>query len=142
MTFFEDVAVGDVIPMVDYGPFTIGDGVRWAGCLELWNPLHFDREYAKECGLRTFIASGAYRQALLMRRLNEWIRPYGRIKKLSLRHRGPVFEGDGMSFGGTVRERSERADDAWLVCVVEGRNQHGDVILTGECRLVLGTRGN
>jgi acyl dehydratase len=142
--FFEDVAVGDALPEREFGPFTIGDGVRWAGCLELWNPLHFDREYARENtrGLHTFIASGAYRQALLARTLTEWSGPRGRLRKLRLRHTGPVFEGDTMRFSGRVVERSENADEPWLACDLTGINQRGEQFLVGRCVLFLAGRAD
>ena len=47
-------------------------------------------------GLKTFIASGAYRQALLMRMLTDWIGPRGWLQKISLRHTYTTFEGDLM----------------------------------------------
>ena len=63
--YFDDVAVGDAIPPRVYGPLTIVDTVRWAGLQENWQHLHYDRDHVRQHnGLKTFIASGAYRQAL------------------------------------------------------------------------------
>ena len=65
--YFEDVTVGDAIPPREHGPLTIVDTVRWAGLQENWQHLHYDRDHVREHnGLKTFIASGAYRQALLI----------------------------------------------------------------------------
>ena len=74
--YFEDVVVGDSIPPTQHGPLTIIDTVRWAGLQENSQQLHFDRDHVRQHnGLKTFIASGAYRQALLMRALTDWIGP-------------------------------------------------------------------
>ena len=105
--YFEDINVGDPIPSREYGPLTIVDTVRWAGLQENTQHLHYDRDHVREHnGLPTFIASGAYRQALLIRMLTDWIGPRGWLRKISVRHTYSTFEGDLMSFGGRVVEKS------------------------------------
>src|SRR3970282_2108987 len=112
---FDDVAVGDSIPAREYGPLTIIDTVRWAGLQENWQQLHYDRDWVREHnGLRTFIASGAYRQALLMRMLTDWIGPRGMLRKISLRHTYPTYEGDTMFFSARVVEKSADRSDPWI----------------------------
>lgn len=136
--YFEEIAVGYVLPGREFGPLTIVDTVRWAGVQENWATLHFDREYVRErSGLRTFIASGAYRQALLIRMMTDWIGARGFLRKMSVRHTHPTFEGDLMRYSGKVVERSARADDPWVACELEGQNQEGKPILTGRCTVTL-----
>ncbi|MBI2357672.1 MAG: hypothetical protein HYV04_01935 [Deltaproteobacteria bacterium] len=136
--FFDDVEPGDSLPSREYGPLTVADTVRWAGLQENWQELHYDRDWVREhSGLRTFIASGAYRQALLMRMLTDWIGPRGMLRKLSVRHTHSTFEGDTMRFGGRVIEKSRDPSDPWMACEVEGKNQEDRQILTGRCTLVL-----
>src|SRR5215208_5496517 len=94
-SYFEDVQVGAELPSAQHGPLTIVDTVRWAGLQENWQHLHYDRDHVREHnGLGTFIASGAYRQALLMRMLTDWIVPQGRLSKISVRQTYSTFEGD------------------------------------------------
>ena len=139
--FFEDVAVGTRLPTREHGPLTIVDTVRWAGLQENWQHLHYDRDHVRDHnGLRTFIASGAYRQALLMRLITDWIGPRGMLCKLSIRHTYSTFEGDSMRFGGEVVEQSASPDDPWLTCTLEGHNQEDREILTGRCTVRLPSR--
>lgn len=139
--FFDDVEPGQSLPAREYGPLTIVDTVRWAGLQENWQHLHFDRDHVrKHNGLHTFIASGAYRQALLMRLLTDWIGPRGMLGKLSVRHTHSTFEGDRMLFGGRVVEKSSDPSNPWIMCEVEGKNQEGRQILSGRCTLMLPTR--
>lgn len=139
---FAEITVGDVIPEATFGPLSIGDTVRWAGSQEIWERLHFDREYARgHSGQRTFIASGAYRQAMLARMLTDWIGPRGVLRKLRLRHTAPTLEGDLMRFCGRVVEKSPEAADPWLECELEGKNQRDERIVIGSCVVVLGTAG-
>jgi len=122
--YFEDVQVGDRIPRCEYGPLTITDTVRWAGAQENWGRLHFDREHVRaQNGLRTFIASGDYRQALLARTITDWIGRRGWLRTFSVRYTAPTFEGDLMRYEGQVVEKSSDADAHWIVCDLEGSNQ-------------------
>jgi acyl dehydratase len=88
-------------------------------------------------GLRTFIASGAYREALLFRMLTDWAGPKGRLDKISLRHTYSTFEGDRIFYSGKIIEKSSTADDPWIRCEIEGKNQQGRQILTGSCVLIV-----
>ncbi len=140
-TNFEQIQLGDQIPEREFGPLTIQETVRWAGFQENSAQLHYDREHARgHSGLKTFIASGEYRQALLMRVLTDWIGPRGVLRKLSLRQTFPTFEGDLMRFSAKVIEKSPNESEPWIVCELIGKNQEDRQILTGRCTLMLSAR--
>jgi acyl dehydratase len=139
--YFEDIQPGDSLPEREFGPLTLVDTVRWAGLQENWVRLHFDRDYVREHSkLKSFIASGAYRQALLIRMLTDWMGPRGFLRKLSLRHTHPTSEGDLMRYSGKVLETSTVHGQRWINCELVGRNQEGDEILKGSCSLILPLR--
>lgn len=139
--YFDEVAIGDSIPARDYGPLTIVDTVRWAGLQENTQHLHYDRDHVRQHnGLKTFIASGAYRQALLIRLLTDWIGPRGWLRKISVRHTYSTFEGDRMRFAARIVEKSSDPADPWIACDLEGTNQEEKQILTGRCTLILPCR--
>lgn len=141
--YFDDIQVGDSLPRREHGPLTIIDTVRWAGLQENWQQLHYDREHVrKHNGLRTFIASGAYRQALLIRMLTDWVGPRGWLKKITVRHTYSTFEGDTMRFAARVVEKSPNPSDPWVTCELDGRNQDDKQILIGRCTLFLPRRRN
>ena len=139
--FFEDVDPDTELTTREFGPLTVIDTVRWAGLQENTQQLHYDRDWVREhAGLRTFIASGAYRQALLMRMLTDWLGPRGRLRKLGIRHTYSTFEGDTMHFAARATEKSPDPADPWIRCDLEGTNQEGRQILTGRCTLMLPCR--
>ena len=139
--FFEDVQAGAELVSREYGPLTVIDTVRWAGLQENTQQLHYDRDWVREhAGLRTFIASGAYRQALLMRMLTDWLGPRGMLRRLSVRHTYSTFEGDSIRFAARAVEKSPDRADPWIRCELEGANQEGRGILVGQCTLVLPRR--
>jgi acyl dehydratase len=136
--YFEELSCGDSLPLCEYGPLTVADTVRWAGLQENWSQLHFDRDYVRQHnGLRTFIASGAYREALLLRMLAGWVGPRGRVQKISLRHTYSTFEGDRILYGGKITGKSSTADDPWIQCEIDGTNQERRQIVSGSCVLIV-----
>jgi 3-hydroxybutyryl-CoA dehydratase len=136
---FEDIQLGDLLPEREHGPLSIVDMVRWASLQENWAHLHFDRDYVREHNrMKTFIASGAYRQALLLRMLTDWIGPRGFLRKLSLRHTYATFEGDLCRFGGKVVDKSAIINDA--AASSKGKTRRGREILRGSCTVTLPLR--
>lgn len=139
--YFEDVEIGMQMPGREHGPLTIADTVRWAGLQENWLPLHFDRDFARaHNGLRTFIASGSYREALLIRMITDWISPRGMLRKITLRQVASTYEGDMIRLSGRVLDRAPDTADPWVVCELAGQSQHGEEILRGRCTVVLPCR--
>jgi acyl dehydratase len=139
--YFEDVEPGTALPAREFGPHTLVSAIRWAGVQENPSPTHTDRERARALrGLKGIIASGAQRETYLSRMLLDWAGPRGDLRKMSLRHTASTFEGDMMRYSATVVEKSPAADDPWIVCELEGKNQDGVEILRGRCTLTLPSR--
>jgi acyl dehydratase len=139
--YFEDVTPGTALPVREFGPHTLVAAIRWAGVQEHPSPTHTDREYGRERrGLKGIIASGAHREAYLLRLLMDWIGPRGDVRKLSVRNTASTYEGDMMRFAGTVVEKSPTVDDPWIVCELDGQNQDGVQIVHGRCTLLLPSR--
>lgn len=133
---FDDIAVGDVVVSGAYGPVDIVDVVRWAGFQENYARLHYDREYVRcEAGLPSFIASGAFRESLMVRLLTDWMGPAGRLARLKTRQTYSTFEGDSLRFTGRVVEKSPDPAEPWLVCEMEGFNGEDRPILQSTCTL-------
>jgi acyl dehydratase len=133
-----DCKVGDELIAAEFGPLTIADTVRWAGVQENLERLHFDRDFARENSrLRTFIASGGYRQALLARALTDRLGQRGKLLKLRVRHTAPTFEGDMLRYTARIAETAPRSDGIAISCEIEGKNQQNEQILVGSCLVLL-----
>jgi acyl dehydratase len=128
------IQVGDEIVATEFGPLTIVDTVRWAGVQENSERTHWDREFVREnMRLRTFIASGGYRQALLARALTDWLGPRGRLRKMQVRHLGPTFEGDMLRYSVKVTGMTPEGDWTAVACDFEGKNQKDEQVMVGTC---------
>jgi acyl dehydratase len=142
MTDRPEAEVGDQIVAAEFGPLTIAETVRWAGVQENWDGVHWDRESVRaNSKLRTFIASGTFRQALLVRALTDWLGPFGSVKKLSIRHVAPTYEGDIQRYFAHVIDKAIDSDGTQISCEVEGRNQNNERILLGSCVLKVRNAG-
>ena len=75
-----------------------------------------------------------------MRMLTDWAGPRGRLRKLSVRHTRPTFEGDTMRFTARAAEKSGDLADLWIVCDLKGTDQEGQRILAGQYAVVLPCR--
>jgi acyl dehydratase len=139
--YFEDISPGTSLPKQEFGPHTLINGVQWAGIQEHPSPTHTDRDHVRvHRGLRTFICSGAQREAYLFRMLLDWVGPGGDLRKASLRNTASTFEGDMMCYTGTVVEKSPSADDPWVICEIDAQNQNGEAIITGQITLTVPSR--
>lgn len=138
MSKLHDVRPGDEIVAAQFGPLTIQETVRWAGVQENWDGVHWDRESVRQKSkLRTFIASGTFRQALLTRALTDWMGPMGSLKKLKLRHVAPTYEGDLQRYFARVTDVVTELDRKLVSCDLEGLNQNGERIMVGSCVMAL-----
>lgn len=128
---------GDLVADYDHPPLTLVETVRWAGVQENSYDLHFDRDSARRQGASSFIASGGFRQALLLRAVTDWLGARGRVRRLQIRQTFPTAEGDTMHFEVHVEQLPEDPREAWIACSVTGSNQDGETILTGTCTVTL-----
>jgi acyl dehydratase len=135
---FEDVAVGLEMPEREFGPHDLVAAVFWAGVQENKGLVHLDREHARtRRGAKSFIASGALRQSLLVRALTDWAGPRCFLRAMTLRHTASTYEGDMQRYSAKVVEKSEDPAESWIVCELDGRNQDGEPILRGRATLLL-----
>lgn len=135
---FETLEVGQAVPGRAYSAVTVIDTVRWAGFQENYAQLHFDRDYVRnEAGLKTFIASGAFRESLMVRLITDWLGPRGRFCQLETRQMLPTLEGDSLSYSGRVVEKSDDPVNPWVKLEMEGHNQDGRQILKADCKVIV-----
>lgn len=110
------VAQGTELPALEVGPLTLSDFVRWAGYQENWMRVHYDAVFAREhAGLAGPIQSGHYRTALLTRMVTDWVGSAGWMRRLAVRHTGPVGCGDVVRCEGRVRQVRAADDHATTV---------------------------
>jgi acyl dehydratase len=133
---FERIEVGERIAG---RPFTVSrDTIRTfaEGSLD-WNPLHFDDDYMRSAFGKTrfkgVIMHGMQNFALMTRTLTDWLVPRGGLhRRLETRWLRPVYPGDTITPAATVTGKKRTELSRWVTFDVEVRNQHDELVATGE----------
>jgi acyl dehydratase len=119
----EDLRIGDQIPRCakvvtreDIGAYAEASGDR--------NPLHLDDAVASAAGFPSVIAHGMFTMAHLASCLVGWAGEPGSLRRLKVQFRAPVFPGEEIVAGGTVRSLDPSTGrvllDVWVELEREG----------------------
>lgn len=99
---FEDLAVGDPIPSLAR-VVTREDVKAYADASGDQNLLHQDDEVARAAGFPGIIAHGMFTMGHLASALHTWLGDRGELLRMRVQFRSPVFPGETIVAGGTVR---------------------------------------
>jgi acyl dehydratase len=93
--------------VVDAGPLTRTDFVRYAGAGGDMNPIHHDEPMAVAAGFPAVFGMGMLHAGMLGIRLARWVGPLN-IKAYKVRFVGQVWPGDVLTFAGRVVSVDDR----------------------------------
>ncbi len=125
----KDVKVGDKLPelAVDVSATTI---VLGATAARDWRPMHHDKDFATNQGVKNIFMNTPNQAAWYERYLTDWTGPFGRIAGLVFKMKASVLPGDAMSFKGEVTgvEIDEAKGVGWITLSVP--QMVGDKVVT------------
>jgi acyl dehydratase len=99
---FADLSVGDRV--AERSRLVTREDVKaYADASGDQNPLHQDDEVARAVGFPGIIAHGMFTMGHLATTLREWLGEEGSLRRLHVQFRSPVFMGETIVAGGTVR---------------------------------------
>lgn len=84
MTRPQQIAVGDRLPEVTFGPITRTTLALFAGASGDHNPIHIDIDFARSAGIDDVFAHGMLPMAVLGRVLSNWA-PLASIRRFGVR---------------------------------------------------------
>ena len=125
--YFEDVEIGNEIPALVKEEITSQSLVKWAAAMRDFYPVHYDKDFALNQGLRDVIAHGPYKCALLGRLMLEWTGEGGILHKLSCSHRASNFPGETLICRGKAVKKYVKEGRNYIECEVWVENQDGVV---------------
>ena len=127
MIRFEGVAVGDELPRLEK-VVRREDVLAYADASTDHNPLHQDDEFARSVGFPAVIAHGMFTMAHLVSCLVVWLGDPAALRRLRVQFRAPVFMGETIVAGGTVRavdpETRRAILDVWVSVEREGATEY------------------
>lgn len=101
-------------------PIELDDTVRYAGAAGDFNPMHFDRELAREKGFSDSYAQGMLTAGLVGVVIGERFGP-DRIRRFGVRFRSPLFIGEAPTLAATKKDNSSQGTELELKLTVDER---------------------
>jgi meromycolic acid (3R)-3-hydroxyacyl-[acyl-carrier protein] dehydratase HadB len=109
----EDVAVGDTLP--ERSTLVTREDVRaYAEASGDHNPLHHDETVARAAGFPAIVAHGMYTMGHLASAIVAWVGDEASLAAMRVQFRAPVFVGETIVAGGSVRAVDEASRTATL----------------------------
>jgi len=128
--YYEDVQVGDAIPMLVKSPVSHLQLVRYAGASGDFNPLHTDPKIGELVGIGGIIAHGMLIVGFVGQLLSDYVEPTA-LRKFGVRFKDMTRLDDVITCTGTITEKYEADGEARIAGKVQATGQNGDVKVAG-----------
>lgn len=116
------------------------DVVQYAGLSGDFNPIHIDKDYARQTRFKQRIAHGLLTSSLLSQLLGMHLPGKGSVyMEQTLRFTRPVFIGDTITATATIQEII--AEKNIIKLLTECKNQKGELVLTGMATMLVPEEG-
>jgi hypothetical protein len=131
-----EVKAGDRIPplSVDVTATTV---VLGAIASRDWRPMHHDRDFAKNQGVRDIFLNTPNQAAWFERYLSDWAGPLARLGRMRFKMRTSVCPGDGMVIEGVVKAVETDAVGCCWAEIDVGLSVKGEAATTCAVRIAL-----
>jgi len=108
---FEDLAVGDELPVLRVGPLTSAHLMRWSAAIENWHKIHYDEKFSIEHEkLPGLVVKGTLLQQFITTFLKDWAGLESWSWKAKYQFRASVPVGSIVEIWGRVKRKLELAD--------------------------------
>ena len=139
---FEDVTVGQDIPVVVKGPMSPAHIMRWSSAMENWHRIHYDWKFATgHDKLPDVMVNGSWKQNVLIQLLTDYVGERGWLWKIGFQFRGMNVPGDLLTAWGQVAATELRGDYGVVRLTIGLRNDKGAEGTPGNATVVLPRRG-
>src|SRR5437660_7435320 len=128
--YFEDIQVGDEIPLLVKVPVTHLQLVRYAGASGDFNPLHTDPKIGETIGTGGIIAHGMLIMGFVGQLLSDYVGPEA-LRSFGVRFKGMTHLNDVITCSGTIMEKYEAGGEGRIAGKVQAVDQNGDVKISG-----------
>lgn len=134
----EDLEVGAEAPARRH-TLTRTDLVVYAGASGDFNPMHHDEGLAQQAGQPSVFGHGMFSAGFLATVLTGWV-GVGNLRRYRVRFAKQTWPGDELTTRIVVRAVRAGGGEHLVDLDVTLRNQHGDVVVTGEATAVAASR--
>jgi len=133
---YEDINIGSMVTPVTRC-VTTQQMVRWAGAIDEYYQIHYDKDFAIKVGLPGIVVSGSMLFSFLSQMLTEWTDDPGSIYKLSCSFHGMHFPNDDIICRGKVLEKFIQDGRKYLECAIWAENHEAQKTVSGKATIAL-----
>ncbi len=137
--YYEDITVDSEISPLVKKP-TTRQLVMWAGASGDYNPIHYDKDFARSKGLSGVIVHGQLVACFLSQLITDWIGEGGILRKLTCNYRNMNFPGEAITCQGRVSKKYIENGEHYIECHIWAGNTRGEKTVTGKAIVTLPTR--
>ncbi len=135
---FEDIRIGDEIPILEKGPLTSAHLMRWSAATENWHKIHYDLPFATgHDKLPGLLINGSLKQQFIAKLLKDWAGPQGWVWKIGFQFRAMNLLGETLSIWAKVREISREKQYGLVELDLGIRNEAGKESTPGTATVAL-----
>ncbi|HMD45775.1 MAG TPA: MaoC/PaaZ C-terminal domain-containing protein [Acidimicrobiales bacterium] len=127
---WDELEVGSEAPVLDDGPLTITDFVRYQGASGDMNPIHHDVEFARRSGYPTPFAVGMRQAGILSNLATAWLGARN-LRRFKVQFREQAWPGDTLTYSGVITAKREEAGERLVELEMAVTRQTGGVHLRG-----------
>jgi acyl dehydratase len=140
--YFDDVEVGQAVPVLEKGPLTTAHLMRWSSAMENWHKIHYDLPFTLEHDkLPGLLINGSLKQQFMMQLLKDWVGPGGWVWKVSFQFRAMNIAGETLQVWGRVTGKRQAGDMGLVDLEIGITNDKGTESTPGKATVALPLRG-
>jgi acyl dehydratase len=133
---FNQLQIGDSLPLFTKESITKGQLVRYAGASDDFNPIHTDDDAAKKAGLEGVIAHGMLVMGVVGQAITKWTQKRY-LKKFGVRFKGMTYPGDVITVTASVEKKESMDGELKVVCSIQAQDQNGHIKIEGQFQLAI-----
>ena len=133
---FDDVAVGDELPPLVFGPVSRHVLALYCGGSGDHNPIHVDIDFARAAGFDDVFAHGMLSMAVLSRLLTEWV-DQTQLREYSVRFTAITPVNVSVSCTGVIKEKFQADGENRVRISVRTRIDGGTTTVAGQAVVAL-----
>ena len=138
--YYEDIQVGEALPLLVKPPITHLQLVRYAGASGDFYPVHTDPQVGERTGLGGIIAPGLLIMGFVGQLVSDFVGPTA-LHSFATRFTGMTHLQDVITCTGTITNKYEVDGEGRIVGQVQATDQTGQVKLTGSFVAAMPKRG-
>ena len=134
--YYEDVAIGSEIAPLVKQP-TTRQLVMWAGAVGDYQPIHYDKDFARSRDLPGVIVHGQLVGAFLGQLMTDWIGEQGTLRKFSCSYKGMNYPGEAVTCKGKVTKKYIQDGQNYVECSLWAENPKAEKTAMGMAIVIL-----